>query len=227
MESLLLIPLSVFTKCVLMLLGWSLPTSELFSKITKNNRIVGVFSHTSYLDFYIMILYKLSYPNELKHVRTLVKPQPFEYAGWFLRKIGAIPSTRIEEKRGGAVTRIVSELKQNPKCLFLISPKGTIIKAEWRSGYFVIAKELDAELIAMGFDYEKKCIVVSEPISHNKGESYVKEYLQNQLSNIVPLFPEEEIIPIRQHIIAHRSVISNKRLTIIFGLMALIGYYLW
>jgi 1-acyl-sn-glycerol-3-phosphate acyltransferase len=159
-----------------------------------------------------MILYKLSYPNELNHVRTLVKPQPFEYAGWFLRKIGAIPSTRIEEKKGGAVTRIVNELKETPQCLFLISPKGTIIKSEWRSGYFVIAKELDAELIA---------------ISHNKGESVVKEYLQTQLSNIVPLFPDDEIVPIREHVVAHRNVVSNKRLAIIFGLIALIGYYLW
>jgi 1-acyl-sn-glycerol-3-phosphate acyltransferase len=174
-----------------------------------------------------MILYKLSYPNELNHVRTLVKPQPFEYAGWFLRKIGAIPSTRIEEKKGGAVTRIVNELKETPQCLFLISPKGTIIKSEWRSGYFVIAKELDAELIAMGFDYEKKCVVASDAISHNKGESVVKEYLQTQLSNIVPLFPDDEIVPIREHVVAHRNVVSNKRLAIIFGLIALIGYYLW
>lgn len=227
LECLLTMPLSLFSKAVLISMGWSLLTAETFAQITKHNRIVGVFSHTSYADFYIMILYKLAYLDKLQRVRTLVKPQPFEYAGWGLRKIGAIPSTRIEEKKGGAVSRIVGELKENPECLFLISPKGTIIKADWRSGYFAIAKELDAKLVAMGFDYEKKCVIVSEEISHDEGETVVKDYLQDKLKEIVPLFPEDEVVPIRSHNVADRGIISTKRLIIIVSTMLITGLYLW
>ena len=203
---------SLAAKTVLICMGWSLPGSKVFKRINKYDRVVGVFSHTSYADFYIMVLYKLAYLDKLQRVRTLVKPQPFEYAGWFLRSIGAIPSTKIEEKKGGAVSRIVNELKENKQCLFLISPKGTIVKAEWRSGYFAIAKELDAELMVMGFDYEKKCVVASKQISHKQGEEAVKEFLQNRLKNIVPLFPEDEIVPIRDHVEDDRGIISSTRL---------------
>jgi len=148
-----------------------------------------------------------------------MKPQPFEYAGWLLRRFGAVPATRVDEKNGGAVSRIVHDLKQWDKCMLLISPKGTIVKQEWRSGYYHIAKQLDAHLLVVGLDYEHKYPNASEPILLQETESDVKDLLFNDLKKIVPLFPEDEIVPIRYH--THRSAINNTRLACSVGVIVI------
>lgn len=194
---------------ILWCIGWQLMSKETLEYLHRWNRIVIVFSHTSYVDFYIMILYMLAYPDDLRAVRMLVKPQPFNYAGWLLRKFGAIPSTSIDQTNGGGVSRVVEELQKDDETLFLISPKGTIVKRQWRSGYYHIAQALQAPLLASGLDYEKHTIVVSSIIDCNNQEAVVKAHLYEKLSNIVPLFPDDEVVNIREH--KSRSIINRNR----------------
>src|SRR3990170_669356 len=100
---------SYFAKFILFSMGWSLPSKEVLHKMNKHKRTVAVFSHTSYADFYIMILYLMACPEHLRYIKTLVKPQPFAYAGYLLRKMGGIPATKVDERNGGAIPRIVKE----------------------------------------------------------------------------------------------------------------------
>lgn len=219
----LMLPLSILAKLILLATGWELLSDHTFDRITKYDQTVLIFSHTSYSDFYILVLYLLAYPNRLHYVRTLIKPQPFVYAGPLLRKLGAISSTPVENKNGGAVSRIIEDLKQYDKCIFLISPKGTIVKKEWRSGYYHIAKGLDAKLMVAGLDYEKKCVLVSSEICHSLGEEKVREFLQEELTKIVPLFPEEEVVQIRSHDSTKRGIVNTNRLTkVTIGLCCII-----
>lgn len=51
----------------------------------------------------------------MNHIITLVKPQPFKYFGFILRRLGAIHSTPVDKKSGNAVDRIVETLSSNPK----------------------------------------------------------------------------------------------------------------
>ena len=88
----------VLAKFTLWSLGWQSLTKETVFKLLKNERVIAVFSHTSYIDFYILTLYLLAYPRSLSTIRTLVKPQPFNYAGVLLRWMGAIPSSSISKK---------------------------------------------------------------------------------------------------------------------------------
>jgi len=217
----------LLSKLVLFIMGWSLLDKPTLSQLTKNKRAILIFSHTSYADFYIVLLYLLSYPNELSHVRMLVKPEPFKYLGWILRAFGGIPATKVDDKQGGAVDRIVSTLKESPMTALLISPKGTIIKRPWRSGYYHIATGLDANLMVAGLDYEKKCVIISPEISSSESEDVIKTFLEKELSQIVPLFPEEEIVPIREHNEQKRSIIDHNKLyrIIIVGMM--LGYLLY
>lgn len=198
-KDIILLILCVIARMILYILGWELLDDQVIEQLTKHKYLVAVFSHTSYIDFYMAILYSLAYPYAFKDFRTLVKPQPFEYAGWLLRKFGAIPSTKKEDKNGGAVNRIVEDLKGSEQATLLISPKGTILKSEWRSGYYHIANQLDANLVAVGLDYEKKNVYVSEAISHTEGEPRVRSFLMRELSNIVPLHPDQEVCDIRYH----------------------------
>lgn len=220
--------INILAKCVLLLLGYKLLEKDTFTKVNSHPRLVIVFSHTSYIDFYILLLYRLAYFQELEYLRTLVKPQPFRYAGWLLRLFGAIPATAVEDKNGGSVTRIVNELKQQQHSILLISPKGSIIKRPWRSGYYHIAKQINANIMVAGFDYEKKEIILSNSVSSQLPEDLIKPFLQKKLSEIVPLFPKEEIVPIRPHDTSKRNVISPTRLAlIIITLTSIISYFVF
>lgn len=217
--------LSLFCKFLLFLFDWKYPSDQLFDKISKIEKSVVIFSHTTYADFYIFTLYLLAFPDELKDVRILVKPQPFKYAGWILRKLGAIPATKFNEYGGGSVAKIIEEVKDQEKLIFLISPKGTIVKSEWRSGYLAIAKELKANFMVSGLDYEKKILKLSDSIEYTEGkEKEIEIYLKNQLKDIVPLFPEDEVVEIRRHNQSKRSIIEGRRLSII--VMSIIAIYM-
>lgn len=206
-------PVSLIAKATLQCMGWKLLTPDDFSRLLSRERLVLVFSHTSYADFYILALYLMSYPHHLSYVKTLVKPQPFKYAGWLLRSMGAIPSTRLEDTQGGAVERIVGELKQIDRSILLVSPKGTIVNREWRSGYFHIARSLNAAIRVTGLDYEKKCVIVKDEhaITENVAEDTIKPQLYQDLSDIVPLVPEGEVVEIRQHNVYKRSIVDWTR----------------
>lgn len=215
----------VFAKGVLFIMGWQ-PLSESFIKqLFKHDRIIAVFSHTSYSDFYILILYLLAYPEYLYRIKTLVKPQPFAYAGRLLRSLGAIPATKVEDSNGGAVKRISEELNNYEKFTFLICPKGTILKRDWRSGYYHIAELTNSFLMVVGLDYEKKSVAFSEEISHYIEEPIVKDFLQDELKKIVPLFPECEVVDIREHDHSKRGIVDMRRVGTIFTAGLLVGLY--
>lgn len=234
----LLFILSIVARAILLIIGWSLLSDDIFQQLNEHQRTVLVFSHTSYMDFYILTLYLIAYPTQLGHVRTMVKPQPFAYAGWLLRRFGAIPATALGDKQGGGTVRVVAELRSQDRWVFLISPKGTIVKQDWRSGYYYIAKEFGAHFIVAGADYEKKCIIISKAIAFNqckspplklsqsqtslsdealdkRNEEVVRKLLQEELKQIVPLYPDDEVVPIRDHDSNKRGLISNFRLTLL------------
>jgi 1-acyl-sn-glycerol-3-phosphate acyltransferase len=180
------------------MLGWNHIDKETYNNLASNDKLVLVFSHTSYFDFYIFLLYLFSCPQNTHSIYVLIKPQVFNYMGWILHKLGAIPSTKLEDKNGGAVTRIVNTLNKSNKFVFLISPKGTIKNGSWRSGYYHIANQSNAIIIAIGLDYYTKSIIISsDPISPklcNEHES--TQYLHDCMKKIIPLYPEREGINI-------------------------------
>lgn len=49
--------LSYFAKLLLSIMGWKYPNSKQFDNLNKYDRLVITFSHTTYADFYIIIIY--------------------------------------------------------------------------------------------------------------------------------------------------------------------------
>lgn len=215
--------LSLTVKIILFCLGWKLPKERDLIKFNEHDRTVAIFSHTTYIDFFLLLLYYLAFPEGFKNIRPLVVAWTFEYMGlcWLLNKMGAIPATKLSEKNGGATERIISELSQQDKFIFLISPKGTILKKEWRSGYLAISSHFEAHLMVVGVDYEKKKCIVGKAIKYDDPE--LTKILHEQLSKIVPLFPECEIVDIRKHNPHKRGLIDYSR---VFIISYFIGIYI-
>ena len=219
--------LRLIAKLTLFLLGWNYMKQKQFTQFHKYKRSVIIFSHTTYADFYLFILYFLAYPTEFKNVRVLVKPQPFKYAGFILRKFGCIPSSVFEDRNSGSTIRITQELQKQKEFIFLLSPKGTIVKSEWRTGYYNIAVNLNAHLLVTGLDYEKKKIVISDGIKYDENKDDIERFLKKELSKIVPLYPDDEIVEIRKHNEQFRSIIDTDRFFVSIFITISILMILW
>jgi 1-acyl-sn-glycerol-3-phosphate acyltransferase len=157
-----------------------------------------VYPHTSYYDGTIMLLYKKAYPDFGANIKFLIRPDLTEIPllGKFLVKNGAIPSTFIQLKNGGRTKEIIDYLNTQSEFCFLISPKGTIRKSEWKTGYYYITKGTGAYIMALGLDYLKKEIVFNDvyPVRGDDinfpPEEYMRSYLQYQLRSIPQINPQ-------------------------------------
>lgn len=214
--------LSYLSQSTLMFMGWSPLNEQYIDMIQNHKQMVCVFSHTSYFDFCIMVLYKLAYPQYFSNMKTLINAYYFKFLGRFLKSVVGIAAAEAD-KVGGCVERIVNILKQRKEFMFLISPKGTILRKEWKSGYYHIAKQLNTPIVAVGLDYEKKMILIGKPISNQLDEPIIKNKLYKDLSHIVPLHPKQENMMIRKHVYNDVSVINSVRLLMLY--MIMLSYY--
>lgn len=222
----------IFGRSMLYLMGWEPLSEQNIMRLTEYERSVYIFSHTSYFDFYIFILYRLAYPEYLDNLFTLVKPQPFRYAGWLLNRVGAIPASRLEDKGSGGVQRIVDILNEKKSFKFMLSPKGTIVRREWRSGYFQIAKLTNSVIRVVGLDYADHNVLISKACDVNDYNlESLQEVLQNTISKIVPLHPEQEVVPITKRYLTSPTACNPPISTLcvattVIGLLAVVLYVL-
>ena len=214
--------LTTFARATLFFLGWEKISPTDIALCSLFPRIVFLFSHTSNYDFILLGLYTIAYPELSKYAYGLVKPEAFKYL-WPLPSIittlGCIPSTSLSERNGHAVERITSFLKEKSNFLFLISPKGTRRKVEWRSGWYWISKELDAVLFVGGTDYQQKKIriisVLPHSITRSLERSVLERTLKEAMSEVVPLYPDLEVVPIKGYI--GSSIIQYKNKPSLFS----------
>jgi 1-acyl-sn-glycerol-3-phosphate acyltransferase len=205
-------------------MGWAPFDDHIIVTLQQHQKLVCVFSHSSYFDFCIMVLYKLAYPQYLYHMRTLINAYYFTIMGPFLRYVGGIPS--YIDRQGGSVQRICHILQEQDCFLFLISPKGSILRKEWKSGYYYISQQLDVPLLAIGLDYEEKRVKMGQLLTTEINETNIKNKLYDDLSHIVPLYPEQENMPIKINHPHHISVISPLRLLSMIGFLSFMYYQL-
>jgi acyltransferase-like protein len=177
---------------MLSLLGWRPPSDSIIEKM-RNNSLIIVITHTSIWDFVLFLLYKLMYQEFGSKWTIVMKPQPFKYWGWFLRPIGCIPATRSEDKGHGFVHKTIKGY-QNKDFQLVISPKGKMLKSEWRSGYYHLRRGLKANIVVAGLDYERKSLqmgpIHSDADIKDLNETDLGDLLKTDMGSIVPLYPE-------------------------------------
>jgi len=194
----LFLPISYLAFTILWVMGWSELPEKMIDKFKSNMRLVCVFSHTSAWDFYILSLYLLAYPEELKYVRFMMRPDFFDKpGGWILYKLGALPGTKITESNGGAVEKTAESLNKLDRFVFLISPKGSIMRREWKSGFYHIANQTNASLTVVGLDYVERCPVITKIQDDILNKDTVIKKLQEDLSTIVPFYRDQEVVDIK------------------------------
>lgn len=138
---------------------------------------VCVFGHSSYWDIFILWLYSC------KNIYAVAKPQVQNYP--FLSRLNLLYASKLEEKGGGSTRKLVEQfnkLKEITSTLLFISPKGTIQKNVWRSGYYWIAKESNVKIVPAFIDFSNRKIEFGIPIDPQKHSlENCNRYLQEQL----------------------------------------------
>lgn len=149
-------PLYVF---LFWIFGWK--TNGTFPQDLKKY-IIAVAPHTSNWDFLVGVaarsilhLHKARFLGK----SSLFKP-PF---GWFFRGLGGYPVDR--SKSHDMVEQVASIFNAHEKFVLAIAPEGTRKKVEkLKTGFYYIAKKVNAPIIPVGFDFKRKEIVIGEPL---------------------------------------------------------------
>jgi len=78
--------------------------------------------------------------------------------GWLqeiiFRKFGAIPVERKE--KAGQYNSVVKELEKHDGFVLIVTPEGRFDPSRFRSSFLYIARELDAQVMPVQIDYEKR-----------------------------------------------------------------------
>lgn len=183
-------------KIVLFITGWSDLDKEEMAFYQSIDRKIVIFTHSTTFDYPITLLIQLCYSEINNDIFILMKPQMFEYLGSLWSKLGCIPSTRVEERNGQAVERICKVLNGREKFSLLLSPKGTVKKRNWRTGYYYLAQELNVPIIVVGLDYNKHKPVINKKIITvaSKEIHVVQKEIIDLFQSINCLHPENEYI---------------------------------
>ena len=190
---------ATFSYGLLQCLGWYLPADYYLDRVANCKRLIVVISHTSYWDFFLLLLYRQCDNRIKKNLYIIMKPQPFHRWGWFLRPLGAIPATRAEDSKGGFVQSTLTQFG-GQEVRLIVSPEGKMEPNPWRSGYYHLCRGLKADIVTAGVDYERKTLHVGPlhrwaNIQHLSRTDLEKQ-LQTEMGQIVPLYPDLSYTPI-------------------------------
>ena len=171
------------SKFILSVWGW-----KIVGQIPSEKKFVAVGApHTSMWDFVIGRLFFFS----IGHAPNfLMKKELFFFPLWWLLvKMGGIPVDR--SKKGDTVEKMSQRFKTENRFMLIITPEGTRKKvAEWKLGFYHIARNANVPIVPAYIDYQKKVIGIGNGF-------YVSENVNNDILRIkefvkvaVPKHPE-------------------------------------
>lgn len=173
------------------LLGWKITGTFPFG---LKKYIIAVAPHTSNWDFMVGIAARSIL--RIQKTKFLAKSQLFRPPfRWIFRKLGGFP---VERTASNDMVRQVANLFNTHEHFILaIAPEGTRKKVDkLRTGFYYIAKAAGVPVIPVGFDFNKKEVVIGPALyaSDNTTEDFQKLY--DFYSGIAGKNPEYGLAPL-------------------------------
>ena len=124
--------------------------------------IVAVAPHTSNWDFVIGVMARSIV--RIQRAKFLGKSQLFRPPyGWLFKRLGGYPVDRASHH--DVVQQVVDVINKHDEFILAIAPEGTRKKvAKLKTGFYYIALGAKIPIIPVGFDFEKKQIVIGAPL---------------------------------------------------------------
>lgn len=164
--------------------GWTI--SRRFPPELKQYVLV-VAPHTSNWDFMVGVAARKLLGLNVKYVAK--KELFFWPIGGTLKRLGGYPVDR--SKGAGFVFQIAKLFRTIDDFAVTVTPEGTRGKVgKWKTGFYHMARQAGVPIMIVGFDYEKKVVVVSKPFETTGDMEADIKAIQAQLKGIVPRHPE-------------------------------------
>lgn len=190
-----LLYLNKMLKFIRYILGWS---NEIVNLSVDIDSFVCVYTHTSLWDIFIYMLHMDILHKYKLNTFFIVKPQlknwyysPLLYLLNIYKNFIPIFAPSIHIKGTNSVTHISKQImdkKDKSNYLIVISPKGTIKKQEWRSGYYYISKNLNIKIRPLFIDLTNRKLIIGNSIDPNINSlEECNLYLQSSLSEYISI----------------------------------------
>lgn len=167
------------------ILGWKVTGFSNFDSVKK--AIIIAAPHTSWHDFYMGILLRSVLGLQTNYVgkKTLFK---FPY-GWIFRLLGGAP---VERRKNENQVEAIARLFQEKEIFRMtMAPEGTRKKvAEWRTGFYYIAKAAKVPIIMFTLDFGKKENRFSEPFYPTDDKDADFKFMHNFYNGVIGKVPE-------------------------------------
>lgn len=149
--------IQTFCLWLLNIFGWKI--NGQLPKADQYIMIVG--PHTSNWDFILGVIARGALGIK---VNFLGKHQLFLPPwGWFFKALGGHPVDR--RKNNNLVDAAADIFTQNPKFKLALAPEGTrSAVTRWKTGFYHIAFKAQVPIIAVGFDFGKRQVLIQDPL---------------------------------------------------------------
>ena len=137
--------------------------------------IVIVAPHTSNWDFIVGILSRAYL--RMGHAKYLGKDSLFKGPfGWIFYKLGGYPVDR--SRHTNLVDSAAQIFHDHDTFVLALAPEGTRKKVErLKTGFWYIANKAEVPIVLCGFDYERKTVILKEPMDTSKIEKDMPDIL--------------------------------------------------
>jgi 1-acyl-sn-glycerol-3-phosphate acyltransferase len=156
-------------------------------------KLIIISSHTSIYDFIIGMLFYYAYLREKYNVNILMK-KDFEI---ITKPILSLIDNKIDlisvssDKKHGLTDKICNDLIDKNNYMLYISPEGTRKCTETlRSGYWIIAKKLNIDILYVGIDFSDKIVKLEKVRKAEEDWEEEQKLFINDCKKYIPLYPE-------------------------------------
>jgi hypothetical protein len=173
-------------RLLMLICGWKPLERRIINEMKVIKRALVIYPHTSYWDAVTILVYK--YAFNLNTVHVVVHAGAYYKYPKLMKLLNALPATPRERNNGGFVNETVGYFQNKCEYYLFISPKGTLKKDPWRSGYYHIAKGLNLPIYVIGFDYYTHTMKMVSSKQYDVSDyELLSRSLKNDMGCITPL----------------------------------------
>ena len=156
------------------------------------SKLILIGNHTSIYDFFISTAIYFSYFHQDYTNYVLMKDSFEFYTSPLFHYIDKkLKIISVNKNKKGLTQQLVEELKFKDNYILFIAPEGTRKYTDSiKSGYWVLSKELDIDIVFIGIDFYKKTFELEKPRKASFLWEQEKELFKKSAIKYQPLFPE-------------------------------------
>ncbi len=152
--------------------------------------VIAVAPHTSNWDFFlgVAVLFALKIKIKFLGKHSIFVPVVKHILTW----LGGIPVDRRSPH--GIVGQVVEQFNQHDKFILAVAPEGTRSAIyPWKTGFLAIAAKAEVPVLLIGFDFEKKIVVIGPCLQVEKNFDDTMREVYAFYRTIQPKYPAKSI----------------------------------